>query len=220
VGIVGVNKIFQRDMRKCGYKGCEVQIPGNHKMANHGWRVIEVTGYGPSRIVKGAHLHMLKKGPPRRGPEQSKATVEELTEHIENPSAIDREYAHQYVHSKSPQLRRAALEHLGSVGRTASVKVGIPNEDISQGLADTLAGIPKEKHVPADIDKMERDRKAAKNKQGEFRGRQQASEEEFYPKPEPATWENTTSWMRAVRGLEDPYAKRRSAFAVLAKLGH
>jgi len=212
-------KIFKRDMRECGYQGCEVQIPGNHKMANHGWRVIEVTGYGPSRIVKGAHLHMLKKGPPRRGPEQSKATVEELIEHIENPSAIDREYAHQYVHSKSPQLRRAALEHLGSVERAASVKVEIPNEDILQTLTDAIAGVPREAWVKTDFEKLEAERKAAKVKAWSHAASVRESEVEIEYR-HVKTWENSSPIERKIRGFRDPDAPRRSLFNTLAKLGH
>jgi len=212
-------KIFQRDTIECGVDGCEHKIDAKHKMVNHGWRIIEVTAYGPSRIVKGAHSHKLDK-PPRKQMETGNVTVDDLLEHIESPTAIDRQWAHQYLTNKSPQIQRAALEHLGEVERAEMIRVEIPDKHILQDVADTLAGVPKEKHVPADIEKMERERRAAKNKQGEFRGRQQAPDDEYYPKPEPATWENTTSWMRAVRGIEDPNAKRRSAFAILAKLGH
>jgi len=187
-------------------------------MLDHGWRFVEVTAYGPSRMVKGAHTHKIDK-PPRRKLETGNVTVDDLLEHIENPTAIDRQWAHQYLTNKSPQIQRAALEHLGTVERAAMIRVEIPNKDILQDVADTVAGVPREPWVKTDFEKLEADRKAAKVKAWSHAASVRESEVEIEFQ-HVKTWENSSPIERAIRGLEDPYAKKRSAFAALAKLGH
>jgi len=112
-----------------------------------------------------------------------------------------------------------ALENLAATVRSGgTVHIEIKNEQVAREFADKLQGIASEPWVKTDFAKLEAERIAAKPVYPS--GLHPAPEEDEYPKSEPKSWANSSPIERKIRGFVDPNAKRRSAIALLAKLGH